>query len=198
VFSNFACESRWFMDGGSIVAPLRSHWSDTFAFPTWLTQDILPSRLKAEMNSRAESLTEDHTPIRLHLGMVGFEIRRWAMKGKITHKLCICLGCTAVLLVAVMSSPIRPTRSANGSSPACLPRHFAVPSVKSKPAQVSVRPVASDSIRIKALPSENEEALRGLTDTASRLSNLPPLFSPKLAQDAATFGPVGTPHPLRC
>ena len=53
------------------------------------------------------------------------------------------------------------------SLPDCLRRNFAVPTTKSKSARVSVRPVASDRVQIKALPSENEEELRGMADSAS-------------------------------
>jgi hypothetical protein len=120
------------------------------------------------------------------------------MKSQVTFKHGTCGGCTIVLLVAVMSSPIRPMRSGGTPSPDCLRRNFAVPTAKSKSARVSVRPAASDRVQIKALPSENEEELRGMADSASRLTDLPPTPSPNSAQVMAAHGSISAPHPLRC
>jgi hypothetical protein len=120
------------------------------------------------------------------------------MKVQVTFKHGICLGCTIVLLVAVMSSPIRPMLSASTSSPDCLRRNFAVPTTKSKAARVSARPASSDRVRIKALTSENEEELRGMADSTSRLTDLSPTPSPNSAQAVAAHGSISAPHPLRC
>jgi hypothetical protein len=120
------------------------------------------------------------------------------MKVQATFKHGICVGCTIVLLVAVMSSPIRPTRSDISSSPDRLRRNFAVPTAKSKSARMSVRPAASARVQIKALPSENEEELRGTADSTTHLTDLPPTPSPKSAQATAAHGSISAPHPLRC
>ena len=102
------------------------------------------------------------------------------------------------LLVAVMTSQIRPSRSTCvPSQPECLRRNFAIPSSHStRPSAASVSPRA---VPVKALPSENnEKELSGTIRPVGCSLDLSAHASPKPARDLTAFGLDRAPHPLRC
>ncbi len=110
----------------------------------------------------------------------------------------ICVASALALLVAVMTSPIRPSNLARAlSRPDCLRRNFAIPPTHStRPSAMSI---ASPSARIKAVLSEEEEKTGGTTCSACCSSDLPRMPSLKPpAWGPASFGLLQAPRPLRC
>jgi hypothetical protein len=102
------------------------------------------------------------------------------------------------LLVAVIISPIRPARSVGGSShPVHLRHNFAGPTTHTP--RHAVTSVTPRPVRVKALPSENEEEeLSETTWSACCPFDPPPDPSSKPGQALAAFGPDRVTHPLRC
>ena len=101
------------------------------------------------------------------------------------------------LLVGVMSSPMRPARTAVGSArPHCLRDNVSLPTSQSWP--VSVTSVGSRPFQIKALASEGEEELKAATAPSCDSIDPPPLPSSKPPRDLTAFDPVRAPYPLRC
>lgn len=110
----------------------------------------------------------------------------------------ICVISALALLVAVMTSPIRPSRAAGGSSHlGCLRRNFATPPTHS--ACPSATSLTSPPGFLKAVRSESEEERRGteslgccpfdLSITASSEAIFPDLAAP---------GHIPASRPLRC
>ncbi len=104
------------------------------------------------------------------------------------------------LMVAVITSPIRPSRSANyPSDHACLRRNFSLPPARSTPQSVTPG-ISGYASRVKALPSEDreEEELTWTTRPACYLFIFQPSSPPKPARDSASGGPIRAIRPLRC
>jgi hypothetical protein len=109
----------------------------------------------------------------------------------------ICVTSALALLVAVMTSPIRPSRSNPGLSyPNYLRRNYSIPPTDStRPSPTSI---TSLQVRVKALRSEDEKKLVGTTRLARCPFDLPPHPSLTPPRDLSTVGPLRASHPLRC
>jgi hypothetical protein len=119
------------------------------------------------------------------------------MVDRIFSKLGIHLATALELTVAVMSSPIRPFKSAGGAlGRACLRSDFGVPLIPL--ARICAACPNSRRLAIKALPSEIEEDLKELIRAAHCSIELPRILSLEPAWQLATPALHKAPHPLRC
>ena len=109
----------------------------------------------------------------------------------------ICIASALALLLAVMTSPIRPSSAAGGyPRPDCLRRNFAIPPTHST--RLSVTSVTSLSGRVKALRSESEEEVsRTASPPCSPFDSPPPPVSFPLG-DLTAFVLIRSTRPLRC
>jgi hypothetical protein len=102
------------------------------------------------------------------------------------------------VVVAVMTSPMRPSRPGRGPSPPNdLRRNFALPLTHST--QRSVIAKGPESVRVRALSSEEREnELEGTIGSARAFltRHLAPPRRP--VRESAAVGPVCAAHPLRC
>lgn len=114
------------------------------------------------------------------------------------HNDCIRFLTAVMLTVAVMTSPLRPSHWALGSSHSPkLARNFAIP--KSRAARLSANLTALRLVRIKALPSDSqEEKLASAVRPSGWQLVLPVPTSPISCGDSAVSLLDRAPHPLRC
>jgi len=107
-----------------------------------------------------------------------------------------CIAFALALPVAVMTSPIRPSRSAGGSvRTPYLRRNFALPPTHST--RLSATLIASPPDRVKTLSSGNEEEQSRTARPAYDSLELPPPPSLSPARDL-TWVPIRATRPLRC
>ncbi len=100
------------------------------------------------------------------------------------------------LLVAVMSSPIRPLRPYGDSPPGSLRRNFGMPhSHFPRPSAASIAPRA---VQVKALTSKTETELSETTRLVGFSLDLSPHSSPNTARGLSASGLDRALHPLRC
>lgn len=121
------------------------------------------------------------------------------MLGKNVIKRGICIASALSLLVAVMTSPIRPSIHAlSHTRPNCLRRNYAIP--PSHSTRHSVVSIALRVITVKAVRSEEEERKLGrMTSPAWCSFDVPPVPAIETStQDTATFGFMPTAQLLRC
>lgn len=111
----------------------------------------------------------------------------------------ICVASALALLVAVMTSPLRPLRINGASSPPdCLRRNYAIPPTRS--ISLSLKSISPRAASIKAVRSENEEKrLARLACSAWWSLVLSPSPSLKfLPCVPAVLGPTRASLSLRC
>jgi hypothetical protein len=117
----------------------------------------------------------------------------------------ICVASALALLVAVMTSPLRPLGSDGAlSRPDCLQRNFATPPTRfatppTRSASLSLKSVTLRVAPVKAVCSENEEQLSKAKCPAWCPLG-PPLSSSlkTLAWAPAALGLTRASQPLRC
>lgn len=112
-------------------------------------------------------------------------------------KRCVCVTSALALVLAVMTSPMRPlSTSGLAFAPNHFSRHFT--SAASYPTGQPVKSIGASQLSLKARPSERQEKL----STAIRLvrrSVEPARTHPTArAPEAPLSGTPSAPHPLRC
>lgn len=125
-----------------------------------------------------------------------------SFRGTVKLEIILALACVLALLLAVMSSPIRPSCLDDGSASSnCLPRNFAITSTGK--ARLLPTRLTNSSPRASAIltePTEDEKELIGVISRVfSSLFNAPPTPSPHPTRATATLAAVrAILHPLRC
>ena len=119
------------------------------------------------------------------------------MVGRRTLQYSFRVTTAAALVLAVMTSPMRPAKSAGSYCFNHQRRDFDVTSAHSCPRLASAL-ADSRPVQVKALPSEREEELSWTTRPACRVFDFPPALSPKPERDLVAIGLDRAMHPLRC
>jgi hypothetical protein len=110
----------------------------------------------------------------------------------------IGIASALMLVVAVLSSPIRPPRSTDSHArPECLRRNFGLPSKQSYPTRPSASSLGSTLVRVKAVTSEREDVVK-LTRRPGHLLHSPPVPHRIHRRAGVAAGLDRAVHPLRC
>jgi hypothetical protein len=112
----------------------------------------------------------------------------------------VCVVSALALLVAVITSPIRPsTLAVRSSNPDCLGRNVSS-QYTTHSSRLSATSVTSPTNRVRALPSDKEEESSEAACLAHYSFDLSPTLSTsrRPARNLADLGPVRAPHFLRC
>ena len=115
-----------------------------------------------------------------------------------THNTGLRILAALALVVAVLTSPIRPTKWLGaGGERDCLRRNFAL--AKVSPLPCSVKQVPSRLVQVKAIASEtDEEEFTGAVRSAVSYFDLHSTPSTKPGRNPISPGLALTIHPLRC
>lgn len=109
----------------------------------------------------------------------------------------VCIGSAVALVVAVMTSPIRPVPTLNGfASPNYLHRNFATPSTHLS--HQAGKSVATGHVRVKAVTSEQRIEGRGKQRLLRRVVRIAPTHPSPSKQGRVIFRILPAAHPLRC
>jgi hypothetical protein len=111
----------------------------------------------------------------------------------------IGIASALMLVVAVLSSPIRLPRSHGGHvRPDCLRRNVRLSAKQSCPARPTASSLGSAPVRVKAIASESEKDVVKLTCGPGHFLHAPPVLPPIVRPARFAVELVQAVHPLRC